>query len=472
MNKVVPLMKALTFVVSFALVLALVPVLSAQDTNDEGKIREEQAYTLGTTAYVWGFTMIELYRVRDMTLRALDAHNKFFHHRDLAEPVSSRAGGVVSANNATVYSNAWLDLSVEPIVLDVPPVRDRYYALNYIDFYQKVENISNRTSGRSGGSYAFTGPGWEGPLPDNVKRIKVATNHMWLLGRTEVKGTDDLSNANAVQDQYALTALSEWQKGKRNTLGNNEYQEWLPYDVSEPLNWYAMLNECLRRNPPYGPDADVVGMFESIGIGPDKEFNPANLDAATAAGLRRAVEMGHKIITEDAKVRLGQVINHWSLIPNSVDYTTSRGAFDFLFRSSVALRAQPGQDSEENFFNFAYENDQGDALNGSHRYTITFLAGQEPPVDAFWSITMYDYPDGFLIENPIERYSIGTYDKMEHDANGDLTIYIQHETPGADRESNWLPAPDCPFYLCLRLYNARTEALNFDWVPPAVQKVQ
>lgn len=184
------------------------------------------------------------------------------------------------------------------------------------------------------------------------------------------------------------------------------------------------------------------------------------------------MDTGHKIVSEDAKARLGQEINHWSLIPNSVNYTTSRGAFDFLYRSSVALRAQPGQDSEENFFNFAYEDAQGDALNGSNRYTITFPAGKEPSVDAFWSITMYDYPDGFLIENPINRYSIGTYNEMKRDANENLTIYIQHETPGADRENNWLPAPDGPFYLCLRLYNARPEPLNFDWLPPAVKRAQ
>jgi len=444
----------------------------AQEEMDESKIREEQAYTLGTSAYTWGFTMTELYRARDMTLKTFGAFNTFFHVRELGDPATTRASGVVSANNATVYSNAWLDLSLEPIVLDVPPIPDRYYTMNYIDFYQKVENISNLTAGRSGGSYAFTGPGWEGSLPDGVKRISIATNHIWIIGRTEVKGPEDLAAANAFQDKYALTALSEWQKGTRNSMGDNSYDEWPAYDVSNPLNWYALLNESLRRNPPYGPDAEVIGMFESIGIGPNKDFDVANLDPATAAGLKRAVDMGYSIITEDAKSRLGQMVNHWSLIANSVDYTTDRGAFDFLFRSSVALRAQPGQDSKENFFNFAYEDDQAEPLNGSQRYSITFPAGEEPPVDAFWSITMYDYPDGFLIKNPIDRYSIGTYNDMERDKDGNLTIYIQHDSPGKKLESNWLPAPNEPFYLCLRLYNARSEALNFDWVPPAVKKMK
>jgi hypothetical protein len=212
----------------------------AQEKKDESKIREEQAYTLGTSAYTWGFTMTELYRARDMTLKTFGAFNTFFHVRELGDPATTRASGVVSANNATVYSNAWLDLSLEPIVLDVPPIPDRYYTMNYIDFYQKVENISNLTAGRSGGSYAFIGPGWEGSLPDGVKRISIATNHLWIIGRTEVKGPEDLAAANAVQDKYALTALSEWQKGNRNSMGDNSYDEWPAYDVSDPLNWYVL----------------------------------------------------------------------------------------------------------------------------------------------------------------------------------------------------------------------------------------
>ncbi len=159
------------------------------------------------------------------------------------------------------------------------------------------------------------------------------------------------------------------------------------------------------------------------------------------------------------------------MIPNSVDYVTPAGAFDFVFRSAVSLRAQPGQDSRENFFNFAYKDADEQPLHGDNRYTVCFEAGALPPVDAFWSITMYDYPDGFLVENPLERYQIGTYDEMQFGDDGALTIHIQHDSPGTDQESNWLPAPKGPFYLCLRLYNARTEALTLDWLPPAVQKI-
>jgi hypothetical protein len=206
----------------------------AQEKMDESKIREEQAYTLGTSAYTWGFTMTELYRVRDMTLKTFGAFNTFFHVRDSPTRRPREPVELCRQTMRRCIRNAWLDLSLEPIVLDVPPIPDRYYTINYIDFYQKVENISNLTEGSSGGSYAFTGPGWEGSLPDGVKRISVATNHIWIIGRTEVKGPEDLAAANAVQDKYALTALSEWQKGNRNSMGDNSYDEWPAYDVSNP----------------------------------------------------------------------------------------------------------------------------------------------------------------------------------------------------------------------------------------------
>lgn len=434
------------------------------------QIREEQAYTLGTATFAWGFTMTELYRVRHTSLAAFGCFNKFIHLQQLVSAATCRKSGVVSANNATVYSSTWLDLSLEPIVVDIPPIPNRYFTINYSDFYQKVENLSNQTIGRQGGSYAFVGPNWEGVLPAEVERVNIDTNALWIIGRTEVKGPDDLPNANAIQDQYALTALSEWRKGKRNTMGDNQYEEWLPYDVSDSLNWFAILNDGLRRNPPYGPDAAIVGLFESIGIGPDKAFDAAKLDPATARGLRRAVEVGRQIMTQEAEQRLGITKNNWVMIPNSIDYSTPSGAFDFLFRTAVSLRAQPGQDSRENFFNFAYIDADDEPLHGEHNYTIRFEKGMLPPVDAFWSITMYDHPAGFLVENPLDRYQIGTYDEMKYGQDGSLTIYLQSDSPGVDKESNWLPAPKEPLYLCLRLYNARSEALTFDWLPPAVQK--
>lgn len=173
-------------------------------TPSPEKVREEHAYTLGTTAYLWGFTMNELYRVRSASLAKPGATvNKFDHNRTLLTPEAAHTINVVRANNATLYSVAWLDLSVEPIVLEFPAIPDRYFTFNYVDYYQRNENISNATVGRAGGAYAFVGPNWKGTLPENVHRLNVATDTVWIVGRLEVKGPDDLKTSSPCRTAVA-----------------------------------------------------------------------------------------------------------------------------------------------------------------------------------------------------------------------------------------------------------------------------
>ena len=199
-------------------------------------------------------------------------------------------------------------------MLDLPPITDRYFTFNYVDYYQRNENLSNVTVGRAGGAFAFVGPNWKGPLPASTRRVDVATDTVWIVGRIEVKGPDDVANVNALQDQLSLTSLREWTAGRRNSTGENAYSPWPPYDVAdEPLNFFVLLNEGLRRNPPHGGDLAMLGLLESLGIGPNKSFEPGMLDRATAAGLRRAVEIGPQILAADFKARLGQSINGWRI---------------------------------------------------------------------------------------------------------------------------------------------------------------
>ena len=415
--------------------------------------------------------MNELYRTRSHALATPGAAvNTFSHRRALLTPEMARKGGVVRSNSATLYSSAWLDLSSEPIVLEFPAVPDRYFTFNYVDYYQRNENISNATVGRAGGAYAFVGANWKGSLPETVHRIGVATDTVWLLGRIEVKGQDDVTNVNALQDRISLTSLQEWVAGRRNSLGGHTYSPWPPYDVSDPLSFFALLNEGLKRNPPQGSDLVMLGLFESLNIGPNKTFDPKTLDAATAAGLRRAVEIGPAILATDFSARLGRTINHWQVTTDLGSWQTpDTGQLDFLLRSAIAKEAQPGQNATEAMYPMAFSNAQGTPLTGANRYVLRFVKGQLPPVNAFWSLTLYD-ATGFTIASAINRTQLGTYDKLTQDADGSTTVYIQRESPGKDKESNWLPAPEGPFNLALRLYNAGPAALTLDWVPPAVQR--
>lgn len=245
-------------------------------TETAEKLREERAYTLGTAAYMWGFTMNELYRVRSASLaKPGNAINKFEHVRALMTPELARKVGVVRANSATLYSAAWLDVSLEPIVLEFPPISDRYFTFNYVDYFQHNQNLSNATVGRAGGAYAFVGPNWRGALPEKVHRLMVASDTVWIIGRTEVKGPDDVKNVNALQDRYSLTSLREWVAGRRNSSGDNTYSQWPTYDENHPLNFFTVLNEELKHNPPRGADLAMLGLFETLNIGPNKSFDAA-----------------------------------------------------------------------------------------------------------------------------------------------------------------------------------------------------
>lgn len=435
-------------------------------------VREEHAYTLGTSAFLWGFTMNELYRVRSNSLAKPGAAvNKFDHNRTLLTPEEAHAINVVRANNATLYSIAWLDLSVEPIVLEFPAIPDRYFTFNYVDYYQRNENISNATVGRAGGAYAFAGPNWRGALPEQVHRVNVATDTLWMIGRLEVKGPDDLKDVVALQDRCSLTSLKEWVGGRRNTSGSNVYPEWPPYDASNPLNFFVVLNEGLKRNPPYGQDLAVLGMFESLNIGPNKSFDPAKLEPATAAGLRRAIEIGPNILAADHNARMGVVKNEWHITTDLGSWVTpDTGQLDFLLRSDIAKEAQPGQNASEAIYALTYTDAEGEPLTSANRYILRFPKGHLPPVNAFWSVTMYD-ETGFMIANPIHRSQLGTYDNLKPESDGSVVIYIQRENPGQDKEANWLPAAEGPFNVALRMYNAGPAVLTLDWVPPAVEGV-
>ena len=217
------------------LVFCTVSFSYGQDAPTRDKIIEEQAYTLGTSAYLWGYTMNELYRNRDNFLKQEGNElNKFNHFQTLLTPSLAKEMGVVSANIATLYSQAWLDISIEPIILDFPEIQDRYFTFNYVDYYQVNGNLSSETVSRKGGSYAFVGPGWKGILPENVHRVEVNTNTIWIMGRTEVKGDDDFDAVIELQKEYSLTSLSEWINGNRNTTDDNKYYQWPEYDLTEP----------------------------------------------------------------------------------------------------------------------------------------------------------------------------------------------------------------------------------------------
>lgn len=429
--------------------------------------REEYAYTIGVQAYIYGYPLVEMYRVR--YTRVFDPHqkqrvdlNQFLHFRQLRDHTATT---VVGPNNDTLYSSAWLDLAREPVVLDVPDTDGRYYVMQMLDFYtNNFAYVGKRATGTKAGSFALVGPGWKGELPDQVTRIDAPTNAVWIIGRTFIDGQEDLPIVHAIQDQYRLTPLSNW---RRPDQPKAPPPLSLPaYDTSEPLKFFEFLNVALRENPPPSREAALMSLFGQIGIGSEKSFKASELDPPAARGLRRAIEQGQRIVASSAW--RGKPANGWTAPLAHV----GRFGEDYLFRAATAKYALAANSPEE-AHNFILEAVGKEPLHGSRKYRLRFEKGALPLVNAFWSVTMYHAPSGFLVQNPINRYSIGDRTKgLRYAPDGSLEIVVQHQSPGEEMEVNWLPAPAGEFALSLRCYLPSPAIYEGAWQPPPLRRVE
>ncbi len=452
-------MKALAVLLTASLLLA--QGASARSLAAE-QAREEYAYSLGVQAYVYGFPVVEMFRVRHA--RVFDPANKnrvplnqFAHRRHLLDHTYKL---VVSPNNDTLYSTAWLDLSSGPVVLHVPDCKGRYVSFQLMDFY--TNNFAHVRAGPAGEGrkVAVVGPGWKGTLPAGVERVDSPTNAVMLIGRTLVDGKEDLPAVHALQDRFTLTTLS----GKPPPEGGPAPP---PYDLSDPLHFFAVLNAGLRENPPPAREAALMSLFGRIGVGPDKTFQVEKLDPATARGLRRAGEAGRRIIATADPGGL-KLPGGWLLPPKEIGNCGD----NYLLRAHVAMKGLGALSPEEAVYLVTTEDDRGRPLDGRYCYVLRLGKGDAPPVKAFWSLTMYRLPERLFVENPLGRYAVGDRTRgLRYGANGSLEIYLQHESPGKDREPNWLPAPKGPFDLTWRAYLPVGSYHDGAWRPPAIRRV-
>ncbi len=454
-----------------AALLLLLPVPAVSGATGEPakapsaeRLREELAYTVGVQAYIYGYPVVEMYRARFLHVyspknKERTPLNRFHHRRRLLDASFS---GVVSPNNDTLYSSAWLDLSAGPVLLSVPDTKGRYYCFQMLDFYtNSFAHVGKRTTGTKAGTFAIVGPGWKGAPPPGARRVDAPTNAVWLLGRTLVDGKDDLPAVHALQDRYTLTPLGP--------QGNKTGSSAAPaYDPSEPLPFFEFLNAALHENPPPAREAALMRLFARVGVGPDRAFRVDKLDRATATGLRRAVETGRRILAVGLD-GFGVSVNGWHYPPAEV------GNFgdNHLLRGTVAMKLLAALPPEEAVYPTAETDGKGQQLNGKYRYVLRMEKGQLPPVEAFWSLTLYRLPERLFAANAMDRYAIGDRTKgLTYGADGSLEIYIQHGSPGKDREANWLAAPAGEFCLTLRAFLPRQGMRTGVWRAPPVQRVE
>jgi hypothetical protein len=438
----------------------------AQAQDGEPDWRETYAYTLGVQAYIYVFPWS--YMAEQRWARAADVGhkaNQLFHFRDLKD-ASHVDGG--SPNNDTIYSRSWLYLGNEPVILSVPAISDRYHSVQLNDFMDdNFDYVGRRTTGDEAGNYAILHKDWTGELPEGVTALLPSpTTWAFLQVRTYVQDASDLDAAHAIQDGYRLTPLSQWGKPDAVAPTGGEIWEPLARDA-DPLNEWRNINRAMLEIPADPDDAALLETYGRIGIGPGLDVDA--LDASTRRGLARAAVDGRKIIYDAFAAGYGQtIVNGWNYPPPQTGRMS--GARDWLLRAiQPAVGFNANDPIEATYINASVDGD-GNPLNGQNRYVIRFEKGNEPKVKAFWSLTMYN-KDYNLVANPINRFSVGDRSGMQLDPDGGLTIYLQRESPGAGKESNWLPAPDGPFFLFLRAYLPEEDIVNQTWQPPKIMRM-
>jgi hypothetical protein len=435
----------------------------------------DEAERVAKDAYVFGYPLL----IADVSKQLMTAVpsagtamkapvNQFVHMRAFPDYTFT---DVVTPNADTLYSAAWLDLSNEPVVLSVPEMGKRYYLMMLMDAWTNVfASPGTRTTGNNKGDFAIVGPRWTGTIPPSVKEIKSPTDSVWLIGRTQTNGKADYAAVHAIQNRYKLVPLSAW--GTAYTAPSN-----VPVDpgvdaktppVEQVARMYSAtffgrLNTLMKDNPPAAADAPALARFAAVGVAPGARFDIKNLDPTVAKAIEESPKAGQVTIAANAKTQ-GKLVNGWWILPaNTANFGT-----DYSYRAVVAMVGLGANLPEDAVYPRATEDQNGAALSGANRYVIRFPKGQLPPVNAFWSLTMYNSKQAF-IENPINRYAIGDRDKLKFNADGSLTIYVQHGSPGKAKESNWLPAPPDSFNIFMRLYWPKKEVVDGTWQPPPVE---
>jgi hypothetical protein len=334
--------------------------------------------------------------------------------------------------------------------------------------------VGQRTTGTKPGHYALVAPGWNARLPQGVEKIVAPTSTFWILGRTQTNGPADYANVHKVQDGYRLTPLAQW--GKRYTPPRNQAVDSSVDGKTPPrtqvnrLDGVAMLTRLaalMSKYPPHANDYPILFRMRALGIEPGKPFDAAKLDPALVTTINAAGKEARDGL-EPAMRQLGQFENGWNVLTDNVGtYGTS-----YKQRAAVAMGGLGANLPEDAIYPTAFVDSIGQPLTGADQYVLRFEKGKLPPANAFWSITMYD-ADGFQVANPLNRFAIGDRDKLKFNADGSLDIYIQADTPGPDKEANWLPAPkDAPFQPTMRIYSPRPEVVDGTWAPPGIRRLE
>jgi hypothetical protein len=442
--------------------------------------KEDEAFKLGVEAYIYGYPLVTMEMTRRVMTNVAKPEGKaapmgqFARLRAYPTPADKE---VTAPNADTLYTLAWLDLAKEPYVLSLPDEHGRYYMMPMLSGWTDVFQVpGKRTTGTKAQTYAITGPGWQGTLPKGVKEYKSPTGMVWVLGRIYCTGTPaDYKAVHKIQDKCKLVPLSSYGKPYTPPPGQVDPAVDMKTPVREQVNrmeagaYFKLLAALMKGNPPAKEDADMVAKLAKIGIVPGQEFELAKLDPAVAKGLTRVPKPAVEKIMAQFK-SAGTLINGWM-------FTTKTGLYgtDYLQRAAVTFFGLGANRPQDAIYPTSEMDAAGKPYDGAHQYVVHLDKGQMPPAKGFWSLTMYD-AEYFFVANPLNRYTLSSRNKFKYNKDGSVDLYLQNESPGKDKEANWLPAPKGKFILMLRLYwpyePPHVSILDGSWKPPAVKLVQ
>jgi hypothetical protein len=437
----------------------------------------QEAEEIGVNAYLYFYPLVTM----DVTRRQMTnlesgkkpgygPMNEFSHVREYP-PADMKV--VVRPNFDTLYSIAWLDLGKEPIVLTVPDTDGRYYLMPLLDMWTDVFAVpGKRTTGTQAGHYAVVPQGWKGKLPKDVQRIDAPTPQVWAIGRTQTNGPDDYAAVHKVQDGFKLTPLSQWGKKPKPVKAVIDPSLDMKTPPLEQVNqmsaaaFFKYAAEVMKVNPPHIADWSMVAQLKKIGIEPGKSFDYDKLDSVVKSALDKAPADSQALMKWKLPT-VARVVNGWSM------NTDTMGVYGdyYLKRAMVTMLGLGANQPADAIYPMNVADADGKPMNGDQNYVLHFSKEELPPVEAFWSVTMYD-AEGYQAANAINRFAVSSWMPFQYNTDGSLDIYIQNENPGAGKEANWLPAPKGPLGVTMRLYAPKANALDGRWNPPAVKRVE
>ena len=475
-------MKRLLIVLCSAAVLLTAACSSPPQSSTSAKAPGlEQAMSDAVDVYIYGYPLVTM----DMTRRQMtNVATPDAGHAPMGELVRMRTypavdyHAVTAPNADTLYTTAWIDVFNEPWVLSVPDMGDRYYLLPMLDGWTDVFQVpGKRTTGGKAQKYLITGPNWSGTVPDGVTEYKSPTDLVWILGRIYCTGTpDDYAKVHALQDKFSLVPLSSYRKPYTSvpgTVDNSFDMKTAVRDQVDALSvndYFNYLARLLKTNPPAAADATMVEKMKAIGLQPGKDFDPNRLGSFDKEVIKTVPKLAQVKIMEYFK-QAAAPVNGWQYLTKNIGvYGT-----DYIQRALVTAIGLGANRPQDAIYPTSQKDADGHEYDGaSKKYVMHFDKGQMPPVNGFWSLTMYD-KDYFFVPNPLHRYTLSQRNKFITNADGSVDLYLQADSPGKAKAANWLPAPKAQFIPMLRLYWPKEKPpsiIDGTWKPPAITVAQ